>query len=81
MCGSSHAHGIIKLKLYPDIIYMVTKVYAGNKATEILECLIEFGQMSNEENLELSAAASEHVSISLHYMKCLAVSLLPQEDM
>ena len=58
MCGSSHAHGIMKLKLYPDSIYMVTKVYAGNKATEILECLIKFGQISNEVKLEFAAAES-----------------------
>ena len=55
--GSAHAHGMMKLKLSPDILDMVKIFYAVNKATEMLECLIEFGQMSNEENLELSAAA------------------------
>ena len=33
MCGSSHAHVMMKVKLSPDILYMATKVYAGNKAT------------------------------------------------
>ena len=71
---------MMKLKLSPDILDMVKIFYAVNKATEMLECLIEFGQMSNESKLEFSAAASEDESSSLHYKKCLAVSLLPQED-
>ena len=45
----------------------------------MLEYLIEFGQMSNEENLEWSAAASENGSISLHYKEFLSAILLLQE--
>ena len=44
---------MMKLKMSPDIIYTVTKLYAGNKSTEMLECLIEFGQMENGKNWNL----------------------------
>ena len=47
---SYHAHVMMKLKLYPDVIDMVTKLYAGNKVTEMLECLIEFGKFQMKEN-------------------------------
>ena len=70
---------MMKLKMSPDIIYTVTKLYAGNKSTEMLECLIEFGQMENGKKLEFSAAASEEESISTQYNKCLAASLFSQE--
>ena len=80
MRGSAHAHVMMKLKNSPDILDMATKVYAGNNTTEILECLIEFGKMSNEAKLEFATAASEYESISLHYKKFLAASVFPQED-
>ena len=48
---------MMKLKLSPDILDMVKIFYAVNKATEMLECLIEFGQMSNESKLEFSATS------------------------
>ena len=47
MHESSHSHGMMKLILSPDILDMLAKFYGGNKATEMLECLIEFGQISN----------------------------------
>ena len=46
----------------------------------MLECLIGLGKISNEEKLIFIAASSEDESISLHYKKCLAASLLSQED-
>ena len=59
MSGSAHSHGIMKLNLSPDIIDMVTKIYPDNKETEMLECLIEFWNMSDKAKLKFSTAASE----------------------
>ena len=61
-------------------LYMVTELYTGNKASEMLESLIEFWKMSKKEKLEFAAASWEDESISLHYKKYLAASLMLQED-
>jgi len=37
MRGSTHAHGMAKLKIAPDILDAVAKVYAGRKAADIIE--------------------------------------------
>ena len=36
---------------------MVTELYTGNKASEMLESLIEFWKMSKKEKLEFAAAS------------------------
>ena len=50
MRGSAHAHGTMNPKLSPDILDMVTKFYAVNKTTEILERLIGFKKWQMKQN-------------------------------
>ena len=80
MRGSAHVHGMMKLLLSPDILNMVSKVYAGNKAMETLEAMDQFRQMSDEEKLEFQSAASKDESINVEYRQCLAASLMSPEE-
>ena len=42
MYGSAHAHLMIKLVLPKDILNLVSMVYLGQKAIEMLQCAVEY---------------------------------------
>ena len=84
MRGSAHAHGMMSLKIAPDILNAVKTIYQGNKATEMLECMVEFAQMSNQAKADFAAAAAivereEDIAIHDEYNKCLAASLMTED--
>ena len=43
---SVHAHGMMKLKLSPYILYLVSIVYSGRKSIEMLQYAVEYHEMS-----------------------------------
>ena len=46
MRGSTHDHGMVNLKQSPDILDLVSQVYSGRKAIEMLRCAVEYHEIS-----------------------------------
>ena len=49
MCGSVRAHGMMKLKLSPDILDLLSRAYSGSKAINMLQCAVEYHEISADE--------------------------------
>ena len=49
LCGATHAHGMIKSKLPFNILELVSKAYAGRKATLKLEALSYYCEMTDAQ--------------------------------
>ena len=43
----------MKLKFSPDLLYLVSKVNAQNKAAELLQCAVESNRMSDDERHQI----------------------------
>ena len=80
MRGATHAHGVLKLKIAPNILDMVSRAYAGRKASEMLASRDAFLQMNDEELGEFQEAAHKDESIHSHYKLCVAASKLSEND-
>ena len=80
MRGSVHAHGMMKLKLSPDILNLVSRVYSGRKAIEMLQCAVEYDDMSAAEKEEFREASLVDEAILKAYNQCIAATELSPED-
>ena len=42
MRGSVHDHGIMKMKVSPDILDLASRAYFGITAIEVMQCNVEY---------------------------------------
>ena len=63
MSGSTHAHGMTKLNVSPDLLDLVSKFYAGNKAVKIFRCAVELDGIPDDEKYQLECASTIDESI------------------
>jgi len=70
MRGATHAHGMVKLKIAPDILDAVAKVYAGRKAADIIEYrtgihILHFPSYVSHGNIQNKSAFAIKFTVSL----------------
>ena len=58
MHGSVHTHGMMRLKLYPDTVDLVSRFYSGRKSIEMLQCIVEYHEISAVKTIFLPSIAS-----------------------
>ena len=71
---STHDHGMMKMKVAPNFLQLVSKVYAGIKLEEVLEHAVRWTEIRDQEKNSVKYTAENDPDVGIEFLQCINVA-------